>query len=281
MIFYLFFLLTFSKETNYALSPAHLIKEESLTCEKLKLGPSLDKFCKNLKDMVQLIFFKLAKMDKLKKIEKNFNPYMYLYKENQQFYLETFLYIDTTFKMAEATIKDYNSYGSWILNNYNTSKISSKEKPFLSVTGMSFDKITNIFKIYTELDFVFKNKYVLALDLKDSYDRDYAKQVNFKITKPTEITPDIKGTFIFYEIPDSNFMILYFYGYTKLHWLVYNALPLQFLEVYVREKIEIMYENIGYKVEELKENHKENLKNEENLITNKNIKESLNKLKKI
>lgn len=253
MILYFVFLLFFPKEINYFTSSAHIIKNENLTCEKLKLGTSLEKYCLKLKDIDQLIFFKLAKMKKLKKPEKNFNPYLFLYKEDQQFYLESFVYLNINFKEAFPAIKDYNAYGSWVIENINKSRLNPNDEPFLKITGMSFEKENSIFKIFTSLDFIIKNNFVLSLYLTEYYEQEVAKQIRFKITKPTDITPDINGSFIFYEIPDTNFMILYFYGSTKLNWLLYNALPLKYLEVYTKEKIQIMYENIDYKIEEIKE----------------------------
>ena len=250
MLILLLTILLNAKSVNFASVPAHLL-DKKITCNNTKLNKDLNLYCNELKGINQKIFLKLAKMNKISKSNGTYDPYIDIYKDKKQFYLETFLYLDTSFKDALPYIKDYNSYGDWILENFNTSKSGVKDMGFIKVNYMKFNSKKNIITVGTKLDFVFKKKYQLFLKVKENFDLKIAKQLHLKILKPTSLTPKIEGTFIFFEIPNSKYMILFFYGYAKLHWALYNVLPLKFLRVFVSEKLEIMYENVGYKVEDI------------------------------
>jgi hypothetical protein len=232
--------------------PAHNISDKT-TCNNIKLNKSFKEYCLKLDNMDRKIFIKLSLMNKLD-INLDAEPYLYLYKYQQRFYMETFVYVDINFKEAYPYIIDYASYNSWILNNFNTSRSGLKDMGFLEIDSIKHDREKELLTISSRLNFaIFKQKYDLFLKMKEYYDLDFAKKLHLKILEPTSLTPDIDGTFIFFEIPDKNYMILFFYGYAKLHSILYNLLPVKFMEIYTKEKVEILNENLRYKIEEIKE----------------------------
>lgn len=279
MFFLLFILFLSAKDVDFANTPIHLL-DNKFTCDNIKLVPNLKLYCNELSDLDKNIFIKLAKMNKIEK-GNNFNPYLYIYKDNGQFYMETYLYLDITFDKAKPYIKDYSSYGDWILDNFNTSKSGIKDMNFLKVNKMEFDPKKKLITVSTQLNFVFNTLYKLFLNVDEQYDLKIGKKLRLNLLKPTSLTPKVEGTFTFFEIPDSKYMILYFYGFANLHWTLYNLLPLEFLRVYASEKIEIMYENIGYKIEDIKENKSKPAANT-NIIVDKNaLKEHEKKVRDI
>jgi len=258
-----------SKNPDYKNIPAHAINNK-YTCTNIGLNKDLQEYCNKLDGIDKNIFIKLKKMNKLE-INLSDDPYIYLYKDLKQFYMETFVYLDTDFKTAYPYITDYASYNSWILNNFNTSRSGLKDMGFLEVDSIKHDKNKKLLTVTSRLNFaIFKQKYDLFLRIEELYDIEIAKKLRLNILEPTSLTPDINGTFIYYEIPNKNYMILFFYGYAKLHMLLYNLLPVEFMQIYTSEKIEIMYENIRYKVEDIKENAKKSINS--NQILKENLK---------
>lgn len=255
MLFLFLFYFLFSKEVDFKNTPSHSISNK-YNCENIKLAKNLENYCKKLEGIDRNIFIKLQMMDMLN-LNLDAAPYVYLYKDMKQFYMETFVYLDVDFKTAYPHIIDYGSYNSWILNNFNTSRSGLKDMGFLEVDSIRHNKDKNLLTVTSRLNFaIFKQKYDLFLKMEELYEIDIAKKLKLKILEPTSLTPDIDGTFIFFEIPDTKYMILFFYGYAKLHMVLYNLLPVKFMELYTSEKIEIMYENIRYKVEDINETNK-------------------------
>jgi hypothetical protein len=198
------------------------------------------------------VFVKLADLGAFNEdSSKMLNNYFLLKKEDGLFKLESFIKIPITFKKALPVIRDFKGYNNWALKGINTKRNGKKGKYIVDIISLGYVEKLKRFNLKIHLNMIFKGRYSLGLDVVD---RLHEKTVPFfllKITKPTKLAKNIRGFFKCLVLPGRKDFVIYFAGNAKLHWALYNFLPIRLLNSQLNERVITVLENISFRVEDI------------------------------
>lgn len=194
---------------------------------------------KNLKrDEEKKIFIKLSLLN----LSKD-NPYFFLIKDTDNtFYMESAIVVEKDYGKIKKVVKDFKSYENWLLENINVRRNKEDRKFFLTIEKFRYFHTPKMFLVDVDLRAFFNDSYKLRLNLEENLDLVYFPYFKVKIHKSTNITKDLAGVFYFIDIGGNT--IIYFIGFAKVYWGIYNFIPIGVARTEIKERVETLIENV-------------------------------------
>jgi hypothetical protein len=180
--------------------------------------------------------------------------YLEMYKEDGLFKMESFSVLPIKMKKALPVIREYKQYNYWALKDINIKRGGESGSYFVDIEELKYIPRGKYFHVKIKLNVVFTGFFKLDLLVFDHLTDPKIKDVPFvklKLRKQSKLAKEIIGRFRFYELPGKDYMIVHFKGFTKVHWAIYQFLPIALLKSQVGERVQTVLENVSYKVDTL------------------------------
>lgn len=228
----------------------------SITVDKnnISMDPSTLAYYNKLSTLDKKIYIRLARNGFLKKDAKKDKPFIFVYKENGTFYMESLAHVDMSLKSALPVIKDFPEYHSWLLKDINTRRGGQGGEYFVEFQKMAYKKDLKggFWDFRVKMNSIFGGYYTVAFRLEDKLNEGPVPSFSMILKEASNIAHTMNGHFRFLHLPcDDTFFVGYFYGDTELHWMLYDFLPVKVVNSQVGERIETMLENINYKADDV------------------------------
>ncbi|MBN1114122.1 MAG: hypothetical protein JXA66_02150 [Oligoflexia bacterium] len=206
-----------------------------------------------LSDRDKKIFVKLAATDLLKDEVKLDEPPIIIYKKDGLFKIETYVHIPISFDKALPVFKGFEKYREWVLKGMNIRRTDSKGHYFVDINDMEYIPAKKRFRTKVYLRVVFGGNYKLDLCVLDELDSSPVPVLTLQACRSSKLVKEMKGEYRSFVLPGASYFVVYFSGYARVHWALYNFLPMALVKSQVGERVETILENIQYKVEDVKE----------------------------